>query len=76
MSKSEKLVEVYAASNELEARIIQDVLERNDIPSMLMPQIHIPSAYSPMQIHGSARIMVLESLTERARELIAGEDNV
>ncbi len=76
MSKSEKLVEVYAASNELEAQIIQDVLESNNIPSMLLPRIPLPSAYSPMQIHGSVQVMVLESLADKARELIKGDSHV
>lgn len=76
MNKDEKLVAVYTASNELEARIIQDVLERNNISSMLLPLISLPSAYSPTQIHGSSRLMVLESLAESARKLIGGEDNV
>jgi len=76
LSKGEKLVEVYAASNELEARIIQDVLERNNIPSMLLPRIPIPSAYSPVQIHGSAQVMVPELLADRARELIKSDEDV
>ena len=76
MSNDEKMVEVHAASNELEARIIQDVLERNNIPSMLLPRIHLPSAYSPMQIHGSVQVMVLESLADKARELIKGDSDV
>lgn len=76
MSKGEKLAEVYTASNELEARIIQDVLERNNIPSMLLPGIPLPSAYSLMQIHGSARVMVLASLADRAKELIKSDEDV
>ena len=76
MSKSEKLVEVYAASNELEAQIIKDVLENNDIPSMLMPSISLPSAYAPMQIHGTVQIMVLESLADKARKLIKSDNDV
>ena len=70
------MVEVYAASNELEARIIQDVLESNNIPSMLLPCIPIPSAYSPMQIHGSVQVMVLDSLADTARQLIVSDNNV
>ena len=76
MSKSEKLVEVYAASNEFEAQIIKDVLESNNIPSMLMPSINLPSAYSPMQIHGTVQVMVLDSLADKARELIKGDSHV
>jgi hypothetical protein len=70
------MIEVFTASNELEARIIQDVLESNNIPSMLQPSIPIPSAYSPMQIHGSVQVMVLESLAGKARELIVSEEDV
>ena len=70
------MVEVYAASNELEAQIIRDVLESNNIPSMLIPSIPLPSAYSPMQIHGSAQVMVLESLADKARELIMSDNHV
>ena len=76
MNNSKKMVGVYAASNELEARIIQDVLESNNIPSMLMPSINLPSAYSPMQIHGTVQVMVLESLADKARELIKSDEDV
>ncbi len=76
MSRDEKLVEVFSASNELEARIIQDVLERNNIPSMLMPRISIPSAYAPMQILGSVQVVVPLSLADKARELIKSENHV
>ena len=73
MSKEGKLVEVYTASNELEARIIQDVLESNNISSMLQPCISLPSAYAPAQIHGAVLVVVRESLAERAKELIVSD---
>jgi len=76
LSKSQKMVEVYAASNEFEAQVIQDVLESNNIPSMLMPSINLPSAYSPMQIHGTVQVMVLESLADKAKNLIKSDSDV
>jgi hypothetical protein len=76
LSKSQKLVKVYAASNEFEAQIIRDVLESNNIPSMLMPSINLPSAYSPMQIHGTVQVMVLESLAGKAKKLIKSDEYV
>ena len=76
MNNNDKLVEVFKASNELEAHIIQDVLESHNIPSILMPSISLPSAYAPMQIHGTVQVMVMESLADSARKLIKSDDNV
>lgn len=75
MSKTGKLVAVHAAANDVEARILQSVLEDNGIPSLLQPRSSLPSAYAPAQILGAVSIMVLESLAEKARELIASDSD-
>ncbi len=73
MSKPEKMVAVYEASNEAEALILQSVLKDHGIPSMLRPRSSLPSAYAPMQVHGAVSILVLTSLADKAKELIASD---
>ena len=70
MSKPDKLVDIHNAANELEARILGDILEKNGIPFIVRPRIALPSAYSPMQIHGAALIAVPAAYAEEARELV------
>jgi hypothetical protein len=71
------MVEVYHARNEMEAQIIRGLLESYDIPCFMKsnaaPSIHTFT----MDGMGEVRIMVLESLAARARELIVnGEQEV
>ena len=76
MSKGKKLVEVYKAASGLEAQIIKGLLESYDIPCLLKsnaaPSVHM-FAVDGM---GKVKIMVWDSMVERARELIKGEDYV
>ena len=69
------MVAVYEAANEAEAFILQNVLKEAGISSFLKPRSSLPSAYAPMQIHGAVSIMVLESLAEKAKELIASDSD-
>ena len=70
MSKPDQLVEIHNSANELEARILGDILEQNGIPYLLRPRVSIPSAYSPAFIHGAVQIVVPAAYAGEARELI------
>ena len=74
MNKGEKLVEVYKSASELEAQVIKGLLESYGIPCLLQsnaaPSVHV-FAVDGM---GEVRVMVWDSMLERARELIKGED--
>ena len=76
MNKGEKLVEVYQSASELEAQAIKGLLESYGIPCLLKsnaaPSVHM-FAVDGM---GEVRVMVLDSMLERARELIKDEDYV
>ena len=76
MNKGEKLVEVYQSASELEAQAIKGLLESYGIPCLLKsnaaPSVHV-FAVDGM---GEVRVMVWDSMLERARELIKGEDYV
>ena len=75
MSKNEKLVEVYKARHEMEAQVIRSLLESYDIPCFLKsnaaPSVHM------FTIDGMAevKVMVLDSLADRARGLIVSDRN-
>ena len=70
------MVEVYRAAGEVEAQVIKGLLESHGIPSLLKshasPSVHM----FVVDGMGEVRVMVWESMAERARELIGGEDNV
>ncbi len=74
MNKGEKLVEVYKSASELEAQVIKGLLESYGIPCLLQsnaaPSVHV-FAVDGM---GEVRVMVRDSMLERARELIKSED--
>ena len=73
MKSSQKMVEVYLARNEMEAQVIKGLLESFDIPCFMKSNA-APSVHTfTMDGMGEVRIMVLESLAERARELIVGD---
>ena len=73
MSKSEKLVEVYRATGELEAQVIKGLLESYGIACLLKsnaaPSVHM-FVFDGM---GEVKIMVRESMAERARKLVRGK---
>jgi hypothetical protein len=73
LKSSQKMVEVYLARNEMEAQVIKGLLESFDIPCFMKSNA-APSVHTfTMDGMGEVRIMVLESLAERARELIVGD---
>jgi len=76
LNKGEKLVEVYQSASDLEAQVIKGLLESYGIPCFLKsnaaPSVHM-FAVDGM---GEVRVMVWDSMLERARELIKGKDYV
>jgi hypothetical protein len=75
MNKPKKMVEVYRAVGEAEARIIRGILESHGITCFLKsnaaPSVHM-FAVDGM---GEVKVMVWEEVVGKARELIKGEDN-
>jgi hypothetical protein len=75
LTKQEKTVAVYKARNEMEAQVIKGLLESYNIPcffkSNAAPSVHM------FTLDGMAEVdvMVLESMAERARELIKGDND-
>ena len=73
MSKGEKLVEVYKAAGELEAQVIKGLLESNGIRCFLKshaaPSVHVLTVDGL----GEVKVMVCDSMVEKARKLIVGE---
>ena len=73
MSKSEKLVEVYRANGELEAQVIKGLLESYGIACLLTshaaPSVHM----FVVDGMGEFKVMVRQSMAERARKLVRGE---
>jgi hypothetical protein len=76
LSKSDKMVEVYKAPNEMEAQVIKGLLESYDIPCFLKshaaPSVHMFTVDGM----GEFKVMVLDSMADRARELIKGGNHV
>ena len=70
---SEKMVDVYTASGEVEAHIIKGKLESNGIPCVLRSDA--ASSVHTFTVDGMGQIVisVLESVAEDARKLIHTE---
>jgi hypothetical protein len=75
LKSNEKMVEVYDAQNGMEAQVIKSLLESFGIPCFLKsnaaPSVHVLT----MDGMGEVRIMVLESLAKKAKELIVSKNN-
>ncbi len=73
IKKQEKLVKIYRAAGEAEALVIKGLLESDGIPCFLSsnaaPSVHVLTVDGM----GEVRVMVLESMAERAKELIREE---
>jgi len=71
-----KMVEVYRAAGEAEAQIIKGLLESNGVPCFLKsnaaPSVHA-FIFNGM---GTVKIMVEESLREKAQRLIREKESV
>ena len=75
MIKQKKMVEIYRAASEAEARIIKSFLESNGI-SCLMKANAAPSVHA-FAIDGMGEVVILvwEDVVEKARELIREEED-
>lgn len=73
MSNNERLVEVYKARHEMEAQVIRSLLESYDIPCFLKsnaaPSVHMFTVDGMAEV----KVMVLDSMADRARELIVSD---
>ena len=71
-----KLVEVYRAAGEAQAQVIKGRLESNGIYCLLQsnsaPSVHVFSVDGM----GEFKVMVRESMADKARELIGGKGHV
>jgi hypothetical protein len=76
LSKSQKIVAVYKANNEMEAQVIKGLLESYGIPCFLKshaaPSVHM-FAIDGM---GEVKVMVLDAMADRARKLIKSDNHV
>ncbi len=75
MIKQKKMVEIYRAASEAEARIIKSFLESNGIPC-LMKANAAPSVHA-FAIDGMGEVVILvwEDIVEKAIELIREEED-
>ncbi len=76
MSKNEKMVEVYKATNEMEAQVIRGLLESYGIPCFLKsnaaPSVHMFT----IDGMGEVKVMVLAAMADNARQLIKSDNHV
>ncbi len=76
MSRGRKLVEVYRSASEMEAQVIKGLLESYGIPCLLKsnaaPSVHMFTVDGM----GEVKVMVWDSMLERAKELTKGEGYV
>lgn len=76
MSRSQELIAVYKAAGELEAQVIKGLLESYGIPCFL--KSHVAPSVHVLTVDGlgEVKIMVQESLVEKAKKLIEREEHV
>ena len=75
VNKHKKMVEVYRAASDAEARIIKGLLEGYGIPCILQSNA-APSVHAfAVDGMGEVKVMVWEEVVAEARELIEGEGN-
>ncbi len=72
MSNSEELVEVYRANGEMEAQVIQGLLESYGIPCLLKSNAARSVHAFAVDGMGEVRVMVWEQMADRAKALIKG----
>lgn len=72
MPSREKLVDVYRASGELEAQVIKGLLESNGIRCILKSDAASSVHAFTVDGMGEVKVAVLESMADRAREIIEG----
>jgi len=76
LSKNAEMIEVYRALGEVEARLIQGLLESYGIPCLLKSNAaHSVHAFA-VDGMGEVRIMVWKSMAEKAKGLIKRKGDV
>ena len=67
------MVEVYRASGEMQAQVIKSLLESYGIPCLL--KSHAAHSVHVLTVDGmgEVKVMVWESMSEKAKQLIVGE---
>ncbi len=75
MNKTDKLTEVYRASNEMEAMVIKGLLESYDVPCLLKSNASHSVHAFVFDGLGEVKVMVLASEADRAKELILKGNN-
>jgi len=70
------MAEVYRAVGEMEARVIQGLLESYEIPCLLKSSAARSVHAFAVDGMGEVKIMVLKSMAEKARKLIKRKDDV
>ena len=75
MSKSKKMIEVYRAVGEEEARVIQGLLESYGVPSLLKSNAARSVHAFAVDGMGEVRVMVWERMADKARSLIEEREN-
>lgn len=73
MRDNEQMVEVYRAIGEMEARVIQSLLEGYGIPSLMESNAAGSVHAFAVDGMGEVKIMVWTSMAEKARRLIEGK---
>jgi len=76
LSNNEKMVEVYQARGEMEAQVIKGLLESYGVPCFLKstaaPSVHTFTVNGM----GEVKVMVRESMAEKAKKLVREKDHV
>ena len=75
MSSNEKMVEVYRAVGEAEARVIQGLLESYGIPCLLKSDAASSVHAFTVDGMGEVKVMVWERVADKAKILIKGREN-
>lgn len=76
MSGKERMVEVYRAVGEMEAQVIQGLLESHGIPCLLKSNAARSVHAFAIDGMGEVRVMVWESMADEARGLIERKGDV
>lgn len=74
MSKNEGMIEVYRAVGEIEARVIQGLLESYGISCLLKSDAACSVHAFAVDGMGEVRVMVWESMADKAKALVRGGD--
>ena len=75
MSSNEPMVEVYRAHGEMEARVIQGLLESYGIPCLLKSDAARSVHAFTVDGMGEIKIMVWERMADKAKKLVEGKEH-